>query len=199
MEAGHAIGKNCCAQANMMARNTVWEAMVHAFERTAGEMADRLLAALDAAEGEGGDIRGKQAASLIVVAGRPSEVPRLDHVVDLRVDDHPDPVAELRRLLAYSRAHRRANRATGKAVANDLAGALADLDACVEAYPGDTEFLCRRAMVLLPLGRIAEAREMLRRAHMIYPGVSELLLRLADAGVFPIRRAQLEPLVAGLA
>jgi Flp pilus assembly protein TadD len=183
----------------MMARNTVWGAMVHAFEHTAGEMADRLLAALEAAEAEGGDIRGKQAASLVVVSGRPSEVARLDHVVDLRVDDHPDPVAEIRRLLAYSRAHRRANRATGKAAANDLAGALADLDACCEAYPGDAEFLCRRAMVLLPLGRITEASEMLRQAHAIYPGVPELLLRLADAGIFPIRRSQLEPLVAGLA
>jgi uncharacterized Ntn-hydrolase superfamily protein len=152
--AGHAIGANCSAQANMMARDTVWGAMVHAFENSRGGLADRLLAAMEAAEREGGDVRGRQAASLIVVSGKASGVPRLDHVVDLRLDDHPDPVAEIKRLLSYSRAHQRASRATGKASANDLTGALTDLDACCAAYPDEPEFLFRRAMVLLPLGRI---------------------------------------------
>jgi len=197
-DAGHAIGHNCCAQANMMARDTVWSAMVHAFEDTVGDMADRLLAALEAAEREGGDIRGKQAASLIVVAGRSCGVSRLDHLVDLRVDDHPDPVTEIRRLLEYSRAHSRANRATGKAAVQDFAGALVDLDACCAAYPKDAEFLGRRAMVLLALRRIPEAREMLRQAHAVNPRAPELVLRFADAGILPIPRAQLEPLVAGL-
>jgi uncharacterized Ntn-hydrolase superfamily protein len=196
--AGHATGVDCSAQANMMARDTVWPAMVRAFETAAGEMADRLVAAMDAAEGEGGDVRGKQAAALIVVSGKPSGIPRLDHTVDLRVDDHPDPVGEIRRLLSYSRAHHRANQAVAKASASDFAGALADLDACCAAFPDDPEFLGRRALMLLPLGRIEEARADLRRAKAIHPGGNELLLRFADAGVIPVRRQMLEPLLAGL-
>jgi uncharacterized Ntn-hydrolase superfamily protein len=117
--AGHALGTDCCAVANMMARDTVWPAMIYAFENTSGPMADRLLAAMEAAEREGGDLRGKQAAALIVVSGKSSGVPELDRSVDLRIDDHPDPVAEIKRLLSYSRAHRRAIQAIDKLLAND--------------------------------------------------------------------------------
>jgi GNAT superfamily N-acetyltransferase len=194
--AGHAMGPNCCAQANMMARDTVWKEMANAFESARGEMADRLLAAVDAAEQQGGDVRGRQSASLIVVSGKASHPAGLDRSVDLRVDDHPDPVGELRRLLGYTRAHERAEQAIGKAVANDGGGALADLDACCAAYPDEPEFLFRRALVLLMLARIDEATELLRKAHAIHPGWSEVLLRFADAGVIPAGREVLEPLVA---
>ncbi len=196
---GHAVGANCCAQANMMAQDTVWRAMAPAFENARGDLAERLLAALEAAEREGGDLRGKQAASLIVVSGQPSGVSKLDRLVDLRVDDHPNPVGELKRLLSYSRAHRRAAQAIDKVFANDLTGALADLDVCCAAYPNEPEFLFRRTMVLLGLGRVEEARQALQQAHHIHPGWSELLLRFADAGIIPAHREMLEPLVAGLA
>lgn len=196
--AGHLIGTDCSAQANMMARDTVWPAMVRAYESAPGEMADRLLAAMDAAEAEGGDVRGKQAAALITVSGKPSGIARLDHTIDLRVDDHPDPVREIRRLLRYARAHRRANQAVGKATAQDFAGALADLDACCEAFPDDPEFLGRRALILLPLGRVQEAREALRKAQAIQPGGNEILLRFSDAGLIPVPRQMLEPLLANL-
>jgi uncharacterized Ntn-hydrolase superfamily protein len=194
--AGHEIGVNCCAQANMMGRDTVWKAMVEAFDRANGEMADRLLEAMDAAEHEGGDIRGKQAASLIVVSGRPSGIPRLDHSVDLRVDDHPDPVGEIRRLLRYSRAHGRARQALGKVSAKDPIGALSDLDDCCAAFPDEQEFRVRRAMILLSLGRLDAARSDLARAYAVHPGSLEVLLRYADAGVVPIGRQVLEPFIA---
>ena len=195
---GHEIGVNCSAQANMMLRDTVWKAMVQAFESASGEMADRLLVAMEAAEHEGGDIRGRQAASLIVVTGKPSGIPRLDTIVDLRVDDHPDPVNEIRRLLSYSRASRRAGQAGNKAMASDFVGALADLDECCAAYPNEAEFLFRRAMVLMPLGRIDEARAVLLQAKAINPGGEDLLLRFADAGLIPVKREMLEPFVASL-
>ncbi len=196
--AGHLIGSNCCAQANMMGRDTVWRAMVHAFEDASGPMADRLLAALEAAEREGGDVRGKQAAALIVVSGKPSGVPELDRFVDLRVDDHPEPVAEVKRLLDYSRAHQRAGQAIDKLLANDLTGAITDLDFCCAAYPNEPEFLFRRALAFLVQGRIDESRESLGRAHDIHPRWSELLLRFADAGIIPVARERLEPLVASI-
>jgi uncharacterized Ntn-hydrolase superfamily protein len=196
--AGHSAGANCCAQANMMARGTVWAAMVHAFEHTHGALADRLVAAMDAAEHEGGDVRGRQAAALIVVSERSSGPSPLDRTVDLRIDDHPQPINEIRRQLQYSRANAQANRAVEKIRANDFAGALADLDSVCSSHPDEPEFLVRRALVLLPLGRTNEARTDLRRAKSIHAGWIELVLRFADAGVIPVARAALEPLVSDL-
>ena len=177
-----------------MKRDTVWNAMVRAFETTNGELADRLLTALEAAEYQGGDIRGRQAASLIVVTGKPSGVPQLDRLVDLRVDDHADPVGEVKRLLTYSRAHQRADQAIEKANANDFASALAELDICCGAYPNEPEFLFRRVVILQAIGQIDRAREVLQRASAIHPGWSELLPRFAKAGIFTVRPQMLEAL-----
>jgi uncharacterized Ntn-hydrolase superfamily protein len=197
--AGHALGAHCSAQANMMAQDSVWQAMVHAFEHSSGDLADRLLAAMEAAEREGGDLRGKQAAGLIVVSGTPSGVSKRDLLVDLRIDDHPDPVGEIKRLLQYARAHQCVRQATDKVVAGDFTGALAAVDACCAAYPDEPQFLFRRALVLLSLGRLDEAREMVQRAHRIHPGWSEILLRFADAGVIPVSRERVASLVTDLA
>lgn len=98
--AGHQLGEQVAAQANLMARDTVWQAMVEKFGHTSGDLATRLLAALDAAEDEGGDRRGKQSSALLVVRARPTGKQWIDRVVDLRVEDHPDPVNELKRLFA---------------------------------------------------------------------------------------------------
>lgn len=196
--AGHALGAHCAAQANMMLRDTVWHEMVRAFEQTSGELAERLLAALEAAEQEGGDVRGKQAAGLIVVTGTPTGVAKLDRLVDLRVDDHPDPVGELKRLLPYARAHQCVRSATDKATVGDFEGALAEFDACVAAFPHEPQFLFRRALVLLPLGRVEEARDMLRQAHAIHPGWSTTLLRFADAGAISVNRELVASLVSSV-
>lgn len=102
-EAGHHEGDGYSVQANMMERPTVWDAMAEAYEAATGDLADRMLAALDAGEAEGGDIRGRQSAALVVVdaTGRPWE-----RACDVRVDDDPEPLAELRRLLDMQRAYR---------------------------------------------------------------------------------------------
>jgi uncharacterized Ntn-hydrolase superfamily protein len=194
--AGHAIGVDCCAQANMMTSETVWTAMVGAFENTGGEIADRLLAAMDAAERQGGDVRGRQAAALLVVPKAAAAGPPFDRSVDLRVDDHPDPVGEIGRLLRCFRAHKRANRAIDKIAANDFPGALADLDASCDACPDDTEFVVRRALVLLAIRRVDESRAALQHAYEIHPGSIEAALRFADAGVIPIGRNIIESLVS---
>ena len=194
--AGHRIGVQCSAQANMMALPTVWPAMLEAYERGAGDLAERLLQAMEAAEGEGGDIRGRQAAALIVVAGAPSSPPR--PLIDLRIDDHADPVGEIKRQLAYARAHQRAGRALDKLAGGDVKGALADLDICCEAYPQEPDFLTRRALVLLSLGRTSEARATIERACAIHRGWAGYVLRLADAGILRIPRDRVVALVDGL-
>jgi uncharacterized Ntn-hydrolase superfamily protein len=189
--AGHAVGSHCAAQGNMLAGSRVWPAMVEAFEGTRGPIADRLLAAMDAAERAGGDLRGRQAAALLVAAGEPSGLARLDLQVDVRVDDHPDPVGEVRRLVHFARANARANRAMEKLLANEAADALADLDACLALYPDEPVFNFRRALALLELGRAAQARAALERARQVHPGWGELLQRFADAGVVPLSREAL--------
>lgn len=193
--AGHAIGAECVAQANMMTRDTVWPAMVSAFERREGALGDRLLAALQAAEQEGGDIRGAQAASLIVVAAKSSGHAQLDRPIDLRVDDHTDPVAELARLLAYQRAHQRVLGAMDRLQQGDLLNALAAFDTSLGAFPRDPDFLCRKAMALMALGHFAEARETVAQAASIAPNSPEFLMRLADAGIIPVGREMLAPLM----
>ena len=95
--AGHIIGNNYSVQANMMLSDTVWPAMSAAFENTKGDLTERMLAALEAAQTAGGDIRGKQSAALIVVTGKPTGQAWKDRVFDLRVDDSSEPLIELRR------------------------------------------------------------------------------------------------------
>lgn len=104
-EAGHRTGSGYSVQANLMLRDTVWDTMVGAFEGTGGPLAERMLAALDAAEAEGGDIRGKQSAAMLVVAGTPTGRSWEDRLIDLRVEDHGEPLMELRRLLRLKRAY----------------------------------------------------------------------------------------------
>lgn len=108
--AGHLSTENVSAQGNMLRSAEVWPAMREAFDATAGTLAERLLAALDAAEAAGGDYRGRQAAGLVVVAGERDEQPSVDRVFDLRVEDHEDPLGELRRLHRLAAAYRRRNR-----------------------------------------------------------------------------------------
>lgn len=141
-EAGHRLGEGWAVLANMMTKPTVPDAMADAFLTADGSLAERLLAALDAAEAEGGDIRGRQSAALVVVRGD-REAPVWDNVCDVRVDDHPDPLVELRRLVGMRRAYRTGDAydpvlgnnpevrfwsALRRAAAGDVAGARAILD-----------------------------------------------------------------------
>lgn len=103
--AGHRVGDGFTCQANLMEKDTVWDAMASAFLNSEGQpLADRLIEALRAAEREGGDIRGRQSAALVVVSGTPTGRPWDDRLIDLRVDDHVDPVEELARLVRIKRA-----------------------------------------------------------------------------------------------
>lgn len=197
--AGHTFGQQCVAQANMMTRPGVPEAMVTAFEATSGDLAEKLIAALEAAEVVGGDVRGRQGAALIVVNAQSSGVPKLDAQFDFRVDEHANPVVEIRRLLNYQRALRRVEAATNQLQSGgDPTAAIAELQACLELYPNEPEFLYRSALAFAAGGQFLAARELMARAVNIHRGWAEFVLRFADAGLLPVNRAALEPLVAGL-
>jgi len=193
-KAGHALGAEVSVQANLMEKETVWGAMLAAFEAATGDdLALRLLAALDAAEREGGDLRGKQSAAILVVSGTRSEAPWDQRLVDLRVDDHPEPLPELRRLLDQQRA---ADRLTQVFVggllfgpiapdAPELARALDELDATQRVLEPNREPSFWQAILLAKAGRIEEARARLDYASSKNPRWRMLVERLIPAGIFP--------------
>jgi len=140
--AGHVLGDGFSCQANLMDRDTVWQAMADAFTSTPGALAERMLAAMEAAEAEGGDIRGKQSAAILVVTGKPTGREWEDRTVDLRVEDSPEPLPELRRLLRIRRAYDMAGDADHLAEAGDKAGARARLMEALALAPeiGELKF-----------------------------------------------------------
>lgn len=173
-EAGSYVGDTFCTQANMMARNTVWHAMAEAYRSTDGNFADRLLAALDAAQAEGGDIRGKQTAALLVVDGDRRPFP----LIDLRVDHHPDPLGELHRLLPLHRAYTAERNVAGHADAGDLDTAYTLLTKIGEWAPDEPYLQYLRALHLAGrLDRWDEALDLLRALVRRDPTWKEYLRR----------------------
>jgi uncharacterized Ntn-hydrolase superfamily protein len=188
-EAGHRTGEGFSCQANMMRGSTVWDAMAGAFESADGDLAERLLQALEAAEAEGGDIRGKQAARILVVRAERTDKPWEDVLVDLRVDDHPEPLPELRRLLTLKRAYDRQEAAEQAMADGDLDRAEQMTEEALRLAPGSPELSFWAAVGMASIGMIREARsEMLPTAFAADPGWRELLIRLGHqrlAGLAP--------------
>jgi uncharacterized Ntn-hydrolase superfamily protein len=175
--AGDVTGPHWTCQANMMAAETVPAAMSAAFERAEGDLADRLMTALDAAEGEGGDVRGRQSAALIVV---PAEGEAWQMRVQLRVEDHPDPVGELRRLLVLHRAYELAGRAD-ELMASGLAADAGDLyRRAADMAPASDELLFWSGLALAHTGDLDTGVDAVRRAIDNHPGWGLLLDRLSD-------------------
>jgi uncharacterized Ntn-hydrolase superfamily protein len=184
-EAGHRVADGVSTQANIMDRPTVPGAMAAAFGAREGELADRLLAALEAAEGEGGDLRGAQSAAMVVVAPRASGSPTEDRLVDLRVDDHREPVRELRRLLALRRAYARVETGDELAASGELEAALVEYAGAHAEQPENAEVAFWHGVALALNGREHEARGPLGQAFAENDGWRELLRRLPAAGLFP--------------
>jgi len=187
--AGHTIGEDCCAQGNMLASETCWAAMVETFAATAGPLADRLLAALDAAELEGGDARGRQAARLLVRRGTGEGLPWEERVVDLQVVDHPQPLVELRRLLGARRAYDHLSRAFDLAARGEVAAAAEAADSARVLAPADDQIAFWSATMLGGAGRVEEAAAAFGEAMRANPGWPEYLRRCIQAGLVPAEAA----------
>lgn len=186
--AGQHVGEGFSTQANMMENATVWNAMARAFESAQGDLAERLLAALEAAEGEGGDIRGRQSAAIIVVSGVSTGKPWVDRKFDLRIEDHPTPVPELRRLVRLQRAYNALNEGDGLMTAGDTEGAMRSYARAMELVPdeatnGEAPFWV--GITLASIGREAEAIPYLKRAEARDARWRELVGRLPAAGLLP--------------
>ncbi len=184
-EAGHHTGDGVSVQANMMERDTVPDAMLAAYSSAVGDLPDRLLAALDAAEAEGGDIRGRQSAAILIVRGRTTGQPWWnDRPMDLRVEDHPEPLAELRRLVRLRRAYAAYEAAFQLIGTGDRDAGMAQVEAARALAPDNPEIIFWSALALARTNS-GEARAMIAQARAVEPRWGELLKRLPAAGLFP--------------
>ena len=183
--AGHRTGESYSVQANMMSNARVWPAMSRAFEAAQGDLAERMLAALDAAERAGGDIRGRQSASLIVVKAESSGKPWVDRIFDLRVDDHPQPLSELRRLVRLQRAYNHMNAGDLAVEHKDNEAALREYSAAQKLVPDNLEMAYWHAVALVNMNRTDEALPIFRRVFSADPNWRTLTTRLPKAGILP--------------
>lgn len=178
-------GASYTVQANLMHHDTVCDAMVRAYERGGGDLAERLMRALEAAEAEGGDIRGRQSAALLVVAAEPSGRPWADRLFDLRVEDHPAPLEELRRLLGVARAYRHMNEGDERVTEGDIDGAVEEYRKAEQLLPGESEPVFWHAVTLASAGRVEESLPLFARAYEMRAEWRELVPRLDEAGLLP--------------
>lgn len=190
--AGHIVGRNYSVQANLMLNDSVWPAMAQAFERSSGDLAERMLAALEAAQAAGGDIRGRQSAALVVVSGTASGQPWNDRLFDLRVDDSPEPLVELRRLVKLQRAYLHMNAGDLAVEAGDNEGALREYGAAQALFPDNAEMLYWHAVALVNMGRVEESLPMFRRVFAMDQNWATLLPRLPRSGLLPDDPALIE-------
>lgn len=183
--AGHHVGKDYSVQANLMLNDKIWPAMARAFETTRGDLAERMLAALDAAQVVGGDIRGRQSAALIVVTGKPTGQPWKDRTFDLRVDDSPEPLKELRRLVQLQRAYNHMNAGDLAVEKKDNEGALREYGAAEKLVPDNAEMIYWHAVALVNMGRVEESLPLFRRVFAMDRNWIELTPRLPGSGLLP--------------
>jgi uncharacterized Ntn-hydrolase superfamily protein len=179
-EAGHIVGDGVCVQANMMLHKTVWPAMADAYASTQGDLADRLLAALDAGEAQGGDIRGRQSAALLVVAAESSGRPWSDRVFDVRVDDAAEPLLELRRQVKVSRAYQHLQQAQAALARGDSAAMANEFEHAALLSEGNREMRFWYAVALMLCERISEGLGILGEIAAADANWRELALRLPE-------------------
>ena len=183
--AGHVIGRHFSTQANLMERATVPQAMATAFEKAEGDLADRLMAALEAAEKEGGDIRGRQSAAMLIVSGQPTGIPRKDVKLDLRVEDNPEPLTELKRLIRIHRAYEYANQGDVHVEKGEIDKALQAYRQAAALYPENAELPYWSAVTLAGVGRLEEALPLFHSVFTREPKLRLLTPRLAPVGLLP--------------
>lgn len=182
-EAGHQNGDSFSTQANMMLNNSVWSAMASTFENTQGDLAYRLLSVLKAAEAAGGDIRGKQSASLLVSENIKDDSPWKHILTDLRVDDHPDPVLELKRLLDVKSAYDLMNEGDSLLSKKDNIAAMKKYQQAAELAPHIDEIPFWHAVTLADTGNVDEALPIFKRIFNQNKDWSLLVQRLPASGL----------------
>ncbi len=183
--AGHFKGDGFTTQANLMKKNTVWGAMAKAYQETKGDLLTRLMAALKGAQNEGGDIRGKQSAAILIVPTTTKGQPWREKIVDLRIDDHPDPINEMERLVMVHRAYEYMNKGDELMTENDIPAALEAYSAAHKIYPQNMEILYWTAATMAGVGKIDESLPLFKKVFDKEPVWKEVTRRLPASGLLP--------------
>ncbi len=194
--AGHRTGKGYSVEANLMLGDEVPNAMARGFEASSGPLAERMLAALEAAQSVGGDIRGKQSAAILVVRAKATDKPWTDRLVDLRVEDSDHPLAEIRRLLALSRAYDLMNQGDEAVAAGKMDEALARYSRAETMFPDNDEFVFWHAVTLVTNGRGEEALPLFGKSFRMNPAWMLLVPRLPAVGQLPDTPGLVEKILA---
>jgi uncharacterized Ntn-hydrolase superfamily protein len=185
------VGKNFAVQANLMINDRIWPAMAKAFQETTGDLPEKMLAALDAAQAVGGDARGRQSAALLVVAAKSTGRPWSDRIFDLRVDDSPEPLKELRTLVQLQRAYNHMNAGDAAVTRKDNEAALREYGAAEQIASTSAGILPSRlaemiywhAVALINMGRVNEALPMFKKVFGMEKNWAVLTPRLAKVGL----------------
>ena len=185
IEAGHIKGKQFSVQANMMEKNSVWPAMAKAYSSTKGDLIDKFMAALEAAQAEGGDIRGKQSAAILIVPGKTEGAPWREKVIDLRIEDHKQPIIELKRLIKVHRAYEHMNKGDAYFTEGDVNMALAEYAAAKKLYPENLEVIYWEAITMVGAGKVEQALPLFKEVFSKDKNWIELTKRLPHSGLLP--------------
>jgi uncharacterized Ntn-hydrolase superfamily protein len=184
-DAGDVQGEQFSCQANLMANAKVWPAMKEAYEKSSGDLAERMMLALEAAEKVGGDIRGRQSAAMVVVKGTSSGKPWNDFLVNLRVEDHPQPLVELRRLLRLRRAYNLEDQGDNYTAEKKAVEAAKAYDEAAKLAPDVVELQFWAALTMYTNDRKPEALALFKKVFAREARWVPLVERLSRVGLFP--------------
>lgn len=190
-EAGHIAGPNFSVQANLMLSDSVWPVMAETFQGSSGRLADRMLAALEAAQEAGGDIRGKQSAAMLVVRKETTGQLWKDRLIDLRIDDHSAPLQELKRLLNLHEAYEHMNAGDQAIERDDTEGALREYQAAQDLFPQNLEMKYWHAVALANADRLDEALPIFKDIFTRDANWKILTPRLLPLKILNVKEAEL--------
>ena len=182
-DAGDEAGAQFSAQANLMSNKTIWPAMARAYEAARGDLASRLLAALEAGQKAGGDIRGQQSAAIVIVRGKRSPRPWEDRILDLRVDDNPHPIEELKRLVTLWRAYKHVDEGDAFVTEGKIEDAMTAYKSASLLAPTNMEIVFWQAVALWKLGKEKEATPLFKKVFAAERKWVALVPRLVPAGL----------------
>lgn len=183
--AGHRTGDQFAIQANLMQKPTVWDAMAEAYESSDGDLAERLMTALEAGEAEGGDLRGSQSCALVVMTGAPTGRDWEDKVVDIRVDDHEQPLIEMRRSLNVAKAYDWMIKGEKLLSSRKPEEAIEAHQAALKLAPKRTEVMFWTAVTYVSVGRLDDALPLFKKCFDRHDNWRELVRRLPESGLLP--------------
>lgn len=196
-QAGHIVGVNFSVQANLMLSDKVWPAMAEAYEKDNNmPLPERIIKSLEAAESVGGDIRGKQSAALLVVAGEPTEEKWEDPIIDLRVEDHKEPLKELNRILTVYRAYEHMNKGDLAIEKGDMDNAREEYDAAQKMFPENLEMTYWVAVSLANQKKIKEALVLFKNVFKKDENWRILTERLPDSELLNVSEEEMKKILS---